>query len=95
MLEYETSEPIAPFTLLQNAGVTISAPEQLDDTALSGKLNELFTNLLPLAFTFNAQTILVIENSMSFFTMMNCAMRHAFFLRIPLYATSLILPVSI
>jgi hypothetical protein len=27
MLEYETREPVAPFTLLQNAGFTISAPE--------------------------------------------------------------------
>lgn len=45
MLDYETSEPIAPLTLLQNAGVTISAPEQLDDTALAAKLNELIHQL--------------------------------------------------
>ena len=45
MLEYETSEPIAPFTLLQNAGITITAPEQLDDAALSAKLNELIHQL--------------------------------------------------
>ena len=45
MLEYQTREPIAPFTLLQNAGVTISAPEQLDDTALKGKLQELIHQL--------------------------------------------------
>jgi hypothetical protein len=48
MLDYETSEPIAPFTLLQNAGVTISDPEQLDDTALAAKLNELLHQLASL-----------------------------------------------
>ena len=45
MLEYETSEPIAPFTLLQNAGVPLTAPEQLDDTALTAKLDELIHQL--------------------------------------------------
>jgi len=45
MLEYETSEPISPFTLLQNAGVTISDPEQLDDTALTAKLQDLIHQL--------------------------------------------------
>ena len=45
MLEYAITEPIAPFTLLQNAGVTISDPEQLDDTALTAKLNELIHHL--------------------------------------------------
>lgn len=45
MLEYETREPIAPFTLLQNAGFIISAPEQLDDTALTTKLQELIHQL--------------------------------------------------
>ena len=44
-LEFATAEPIAPFTLLQNAGVTISDPEQLDDTALTPKLNELIHHL--------------------------------------------------
>lgn len=48
MLDYETSEPIAPFTLLQNAGVTISAPEDLDDTALAAKLHELIHQLASL-----------------------------------------------
>src|SRR5689334_22100329 len=42
MLEYETSEP---FTLLQNAGVTISDPEQLDDTALTANLHDLIHQL--------------------------------------------------
>lgn len=45
MLEYATTEPIAPFTLLQNAGVTISDPEQLHDTALTAKLSELIHQL--------------------------------------------------
>jgi hypothetical protein len=45
MLEYETSEPIAPFNLLQNAGVTITPPEQLDDTALPARLHELIHHL--------------------------------------------------
>ena len=45
MLEYETREPIAPLTLLQNAGVAISAPEQLDDTALAASLRELIHQL--------------------------------------------------
>ena len=44
-LEFATSEPIAPFTLLQNAGITISDPEQLDDTALTPMLNELIHQL--------------------------------------------------
>ena len=45
MLEYETSEPIAPLTLLQNAGVSISDPEQLDDTALTASLHDLLQHL--------------------------------------------------
>lgn len=45
MLEYHTREPIAPLTLLQNAGVAISAPEQLDDTDLPAKLRELIHQL--------------------------------------------------
>lgn len=45
MLEYETNEPIAPLTLLQNAGVTISDPAQLDDIALTVKLDELIHHL--------------------------------------------------
>jgi len=45
MLEYETSEPITPFILLENAGVTISAPEQLDDTALTPTLQDLIHQL--------------------------------------------------
>jgi len=45
MLDYETSEPITPFTLLQNAGVTIADPEQLDDTALTAKLHDLIHQL--------------------------------------------------
>ena len=45
MLEYATSEPIAPFTLLQNAGVTISDPEQLDHTALTARLQDLIHQL--------------------------------------------------
>ena len=44
-LEYITSEPIAPLTMLENAGVTISDPEQLDDTALTGQLHELIRQL--------------------------------------------------
>src|SRR5690349_15257969 len=44
-LEFITSEPIAPLTMLQNAGVTISDPEQLDDTALTANLHDLIHQL--------------------------------------------------
>src|SRR5690242_2240027 len=45
VLDYSTSEPLAPFTLLENAGVTISDPEHLDDTALTASLRDLIHHL--------------------------------------------------
>src|SRR5919108_5643305 len=45
LLEFHTNEPIAPLTLLHNAGVTISEPDQLDDMALTAKLEDLIQQL--------------------------------------------------
>src|SRR4051812_41212886 len=38
VLEYETAEPISLFRLLENAGLEIPAPDQLDNNRLTDKL---------------------------------------------------------
>ncbi len=45
VLEYESAEPITLFRLLENAGVQIPLPTDLDDVALSTKLIEITENL--------------------------------------------------
>ena len=45
VLEYESAEPITLFRLLQNAGVQIPLPTDLDDVALSTKLIEITEKL--------------------------------------------------
>src|SRR5829696_4398583 len=41
VLEYETAEPISLFRLLENAGLEVPAPDQLDGTTLTAKLQEV------------------------------------------------------
>ncbi len=41
VLEYESAEPISLFRLLENSGLEIPAPDQLDDTTLTSKLKEI------------------------------------------------------
>lgn len=41
VLEYEAAEPISLFRLLENAGLEIPAPDQVDDPALAAKLKEI------------------------------------------------------
>jgi hypothetical protein len=48
VLEYETAEPISLFRLLENSGLDIPAPDQLDHTALTVKLNELIQRMATL-----------------------------------------------
>jgi hypothetical protein len=48
VLEYETTEPISLFTLLENAGIEIPAPDQLDDNALTSKLKEIVDRMASL-----------------------------------------------
>lgn len=48
VLEYETAEPITLFALLQNAGVEIPAPSELDDNNLTPKLHEIIQKLASL-----------------------------------------------
>jgi hypothetical protein len=48
VLEYETAEPISLFRLLENAGLDIPAPDQLDDTTLTAKLQVLIQRLATL-----------------------------------------------
>ncbi len=45
VLEYESAEPITLFRLLENAGVQIPLPTDLDDVALSTKLIEITEKL--------------------------------------------------
>jgi hypothetical protein len=45
VLEYERAEPITLFRLLENAGVQIPPPTDLDDVALSTKLTEIIEKL--------------------------------------------------
>ena len=48
VLEYESAEPITLFRLLENAGVQIPPPTDLDDLALSTKLTEITERLATL-----------------------------------------------
>jgi hypothetical protein len=48
VLEYESAEPITLFRLLENAGVQIPLPTDLDDVALSTKLTEIIQKLATL-----------------------------------------------
>ena len=48
VLEYETAEQISLFRLLENAGLEIPAPEQLDDTTLTAKLQEIVQRMATL-----------------------------------------------
>ena len=41
VLEYETAEPVSLFRLLENTGLEISAPDEIDDQALARKLKEI------------------------------------------------------
>ena len=48
VLEYETAEPISLFRLLENSGVEIPAPDQLDEPSLSAKLKEIIERMATL-----------------------------------------------
>jgi hypothetical protein len=48
VLEYETAEPISLFRLLENSGLDIPGPDQLDNTALTVKLNEVIQRMATL-----------------------------------------------
>lgn len=45
VLEYESAEPISLFRLLENSGLEIPAPDELDDTTLPGKLKEIIERM--------------------------------------------------
>src|SRR5688572_21718644 len=48
VLEYESAEPISLFRLLENSGVEIPAPDQLDDQTLTIKLKEIVERMASL-----------------------------------------------
>src|SRR5215218_5314070 len=48
VLEYETAEPISLLRLLENAGLEVPAPDQLDGPTLSGKLQEVIQRMATL-----------------------------------------------
>jgi hypothetical protein len=48
VLEYETAEPISLFRLLENSGLDIPAPDQLDNTTRSAKLKEVIQRMATL-----------------------------------------------
>src|SRR5215216_5527282 len=48
VLEYETAEPISLFRLIQNAGLEMPVPDQLDDNSLTAKLQELIKRMATL-----------------------------------------------
>jgi hypothetical protein len=48
VLEYETAEPMSLFRLLENSGLDIPAPDQLDHTALTAKLQEVIHRMATL-----------------------------------------------
>src|SRR5215216_4082270 len=41
VLEYETAEPISLLRLLENSGLEVPPPDQLDDDTLTSKLKEI------------------------------------------------------
>jgi hypothetical protein len=45
VLEYETAEPITLFTLLENAGLEIRMPDQLEDATLPTRLKEIIDRM--------------------------------------------------
>lgn len=45
VLEYESAEPISLFRLLENSGLEIPAPDELDDTTLPSKLKEIIERM--------------------------------------------------
>jgi len=48
VLEYETAEPISLLRLLENSGLDIPAPDQLDDNTLGAKLLEIIQRMAAL-----------------------------------------------
>ena len=48
VLEYETAEPISLCRLLENSGLDIPAPDQLDNTALTATLQEVIQRMATL-----------------------------------------------
>ena len=48
VLEYEKAEPISLFRLLENSGLDIPAPDQLDHTTLTSKLQEVIQRMATL-----------------------------------------------
>ena len=48
VLEYETAEPISLFRLLENSGLEIPPPDELDDSALTAKLKEIIERMASL-----------------------------------------------
>src|SRR5687768_4860636 len=48
VLEYESAEPISLFRLLENSGLEIPTPDQLDDEALPIKLREIVERMATL-----------------------------------------------
>jgi hypothetical protein len=48
VLEYENAEPISLFRLLENSGLEIPPPDQLDDDALTIKLKEIVERMATL-----------------------------------------------
>jgi len=48
VLEYESAEPVSLFRLLENAGLEIPAPDQIEDHALASKLQEIVERMASL-----------------------------------------------
>jgi hypothetical protein len=48
VLEYETAEPISLFRLLENSGLEIPSPDELDDASLTLKLKEIVERMASL-----------------------------------------------
>lgn len=48
VLEYETAEPISLLRLLENSGLEVPAPDQLDEQTLAPKLSEIIARMASL-----------------------------------------------
>lgn len=48
VLEYETAEPISLFRLIENSGLEIPPPDQLDEPSISSKLKEIVERMASL-----------------------------------------------
>jgi hypothetical protein len=81
VLEYESAEPISLLRLLENSGLEVPAPDQLDDDTLTIKLKEIIERMASLgAYVLHTITSRIARSTSISITMV-CAKRRCCFRR--------------